>query len=116
MKIAQYESEAQRRAVELEAAVARLEAEAALRHDREYELARMARYDALTGLLNRRTFHELLAEILAAPGMAGAALLTISLLVNMNPASLVLEFFWSAIAIWGLVKAVRARRNTGRRA
>lgn len=48
--------------------------------------------------------------------LAGAALLTISLLVNMNPASLVLEFFWSAIAIWGLVKAVRARRNTGRRA
>ena len=79
MKIAQYESEAQRRAVELEAAVARLEAEAALRHDREYELARMAQYDALTGLLNRRTFHELLAEILAAPGMAGAALLTLNL-------------------------------------
>ncbi len=45
--------------------------------------------------------------------LAGAALLTISLLVNLNPASLVLEFFWSAIAIWGLVKAFRAR---GRRA
>jgi DMSO/TMAO reductase YedYZ heme-binding membrane subunit len=39
----------------------------------------------------------------------GAALLTVSLLVNLNPASLVLEFFWAAIAIWGLVKAVRAR-------
>ena len=48
--------------------------------------------------------------------LLGAALLTVSLLVNLNPASLVLEFFWSAIAIWGLVKAVRARRNTGRRA
>ncbi|CAM4053999.1 Permease [Novosphingobium lubricantis] len=44
--------------------------------------------------------------------LAGAALLTVSLLVNMNPASLVLEFFWAAIAIWGLVKAWRARRTT----
>ena len=42
--------------------------------------------------------------------LAGAALLTVSLLVNMNPASLVLEFFWAAIAIWGLVKAWRARK------
>ncbi len=41
--------------------------------------------------------------------LLGAALLTISLLVNLNPASLVLEFFWAAIAIWGLVKAFRAR-------
>jgi len=37
--------------------------------------------------------------------LAGAALLTVSLLVNTNPASLVLEFFWAAIAIYGLVKA-----------
>ena len=42
--------------------------------------------------------------------LAGAAFLTVSLLVNMNPASLVLEFFWAAIAIWGLVKATRGRR------
>ena len=42
--------------------------------------------------------------------LLGAALLTVSLLVNLNPASLVLEFFWAAIAIWGLVKAFRARR------
>ena len=41
--------------------------------------------------------------------LAGAALLTVSLLVNMNPASLVLEFFWAAIAIWGLAKAFRKR-------
>lgn len=45
--------------------------------------------------------------------LAGAVLLTLSLLVNMNPASFVLEFFWAAIAIWGLVKAFRARRNSG---
>ena len=42
--------------------------------------------------------------------LAGAALLTVSLLVNLNPASLVLEFFWAAIAIWGLIKAVRSKR------
>lgn len=41
--------------------------------------------------------------------LLGAALLTVSLLVNMNPASLVLEGFWAAIAIWGLVKAARMR-------
>jgi hypothetical protein len=41
--------------------------------------------------------------------LLGAALLTVSLLVNLNPASLVLEFFWAAIAIWGLVKAFRGR-------
>lgn len=41
--------------------------------------------------------------------LLGAALLTVSLLVNMNPPSLVLEGFWAAIAIWGLVKAARAR-------
>jgi len=42
--------------------------------------------------------------------LAGAALLTISLLVNMNPASLVLEVFWAAIAVWGLARAWRARK------
>jgi DMSO/TMAO reductase YedYZ heme-binding membrane subunit len=43
--------------------------------------------------------------------LAGAAFLTVSLIVNMNPASLVLEFFWAAIAIWGLAKALRERRR-----
>jgi len=47
--------------------------------------------------------------------LAGAALLTVSLLVNLNPASLVLEFFWASIAIWGLVKAWRARAKGGAR-
>ena len=42
--------------------------------------------------------------------LAGAALLTVSLLVNMNPASFVLEFFWAAIAIWGLAKTAWKRR------
>jgi hypothetical protein len=43
--------------------------------------------------------------------LAGAALLTVSLLVNMNPPSLVLEGFWAAIAIWGLAKAFLARKR-----
>jgi len=43
--------------------------------------------------------------------LAGAALLTVSLLVHMNVASLVLEFFWAAIAIWGLIRAYRARNH-----
>lgn len=37
--------------------------------------------------------------------LAGAALLTISLLIHTNPASLVLEGFWAGIALWGLAKA-----------
>lgn len=43
--------------------------------------------------------------------LAGAALLTVSLLVHLNPASLVLEGFWASIAIYGLVKAARARKT-----
>jgi hypothetical protein len=42
--------------------------------------------------------------------LAGAVLLGISLLVNMNPASFALEFVWGGVAIWGLVKALRRRR------
>jgi peptidoglycan/LPS O-acetylase OafA/YrhL len=47
--------------------------------------------------------------------LAGAALLTVSLLVNTNPPSLVLEGFWATIAIWGLVKAFRGRSALRRR-
>jgi hypothetical protein len=43
--------------------------------------------------------------------LSGSILLTLSLLVNVNPASLVLEAFWSSIAIYGLVKAARGRRT-----
>ncbi len=42
--------------------------------------------------------------------LAGAALLTVSLLVHTNWPSLVLEGFWAAIAIWGLAKAVKSRK------
>lgn len=43
--------------------------------------------------------------------LSGSILLTLSLLVNVNPASLVLEAFWSSIAIYGLVKAARGQRS-----
>lgn len=47
--------------------------------------------------------------ILHGTNLAGAALLTVSLMVHTNWPSLVLEGFWAAIAIWGLVKAFRRR-------
>jgi hypothetical protein len=47
--------------------------------------------------------------ILHGTNLAGAALLTISLLVHTNWPSLVLEGFWAAIAIFGLMKALRMR-------
>jgi peptidoglycan/LPS O-acetylase OafA/YrhL len=37
--------------------------------------------------------------------LLGAILLAISLTVHTNKASMVLEAFWAAIAIWGLAKA-----------
>jgi hypothetical protein len=49
--------------------------------------------------------------VLHGTNLTGAALLTVSLLVHTNWPSLVLEGFWAAIAIWGLAKAVRARRT-----
>lgn len=39
--------------------------------------------------------------------LLGAMLLAVSLTVNTNMPSMVLEAFWAAIAIWGLVKAAR---------
>lgn len=47
--------------------------------------------------------------LLHGTNLAGAALLTVSLLVHTNWASLVLEGFWAAIAIFGLVRALRER-------
>ena len=48
--------------------------------------------------------------VLHGTNLTGAALLTISLLVHTNWPSLVLEGFWAAIAIFGLVKAYRSRK------
>ncbi len=53
--------------------------------------------------------------LLHGTNLAGAALLTVSLLVHTNWPSLVLEGFWAAIAIYGLVKAARERRGNVRK-
>ncbi len=50
--------------------------------------------------------------VLHGTNLTGAALLTISLLVHTNWPSLVLEGFWAAIAIFGLIKAARKRFET----
>ena len=53
--------------------------------------------------------------ILHGTNLAGAALLTVSLIVHTNWPSLVLEGFWAAIAVWGLIKAARRRTNASPR-
>lgn len=50
--------------------------------------------------------------ILHGTNLTGAALLTVSLMVHTNWPSLVLEGFWAAIAIGGLIKARRKRSDT----
>lgn len=49
--------------------------------------------------------------VLHGTNLAGAALLTVSLLYHTNWASLVLEFFWASIAIFGLFRAWQGRRR-----
>ncbi|UVI38669.1 CBU_0592 family membrane protein [Qipengyuania spongiae] len=49
--------------------------------------------------------------LLHGTNLAGAALLTVSLVVHTNWPSLVLEGFWAAIAIYGLTKALRTGRK-----
>lgn len=53
--------------------------------------------------------------VLHGTNLAGAALLTVSLLVHTNWPSLVLEGFWAAIAIYGLIKAARTGRTAQER-
>jgi len=47
--------------------------------------------------------------LLHGTNLLGAALLTVSLLVHTNWASLVLEGFWAAIALFGLGRALLAK-------
>lgn len=48
--------------------------------------------------------------VLHGMNLFGAILLSISLLVHTNLPSLILEVIWISVAIWGLAKAVLARR------
>lgn len=54
--------------------------------------------------------------ILHGANLAGAALLTVSLVVHTNWPSLVLEGFWALIAIFGLVKALRSHKSADKNA
>ena len=49
--------------------------------------------------------------ILHGTNLVGAVLLAISLLVHTNLPSLVLEAIWISVAVWGLTKAIVARRQ-----
>ena len=47
--------------------------------------------------------------------LLGAVMLGVSLIKNMNLASMALEVVWAAVALWGLVKAFLGRtRQRGR--
>ncbi|ALS59638.1 hypothetical protein AT302_07600 [Pandoraea norimbergensis] len=39
--------------------------------------------------------------------LCGSVLITVSLIYNPNPASLLIEIFWGAISLYGLQKALR---------
>jgi hydrogenase/urease accessory protein HupE len=58
-------------------------------------------YSNLTAQMNALWFN--------LANFVGAALLTISLTVNFNLPTMVLEIVWMAIAIFGIVKALRTR-------
>ncbi|MCX9146757.1 CBU_0592 family membrane protein [Erythrobacter sp. WG] len=51
--------------------------------------------------------------VLHGTNFMGAALLTVSLVYHTNWASLVLEFFWAAIALVGLARAWLSRKDAG---
>lgn len=57
-------------------------------------------YSNITANLNAMLFNLL--------NLAGAALLTVSLTVNFNLPTMVLEIIWMAIALFGIIKAWRA--------
>jgi hypothetical protein len=60
-------------------------------------------YSNLTSRMNALWFN--------ISNLIGAALLTVSLTVNYNLPTMVLEVVWMAIAVFGIVKALRARGN-----
>ena len=63
-------------------------------------------YSNLTTQLNALWFN--------VANFVGAALLTVSLTVNFNLPTMVLEVVWMAIALFGIAKALMARRVDAR--
>jgi uncharacterized membrane protein len=62
-------------------------------------------YSNLTSQMNALWFN--------VANLTGAALLTVSLTVNYNLPTMVLEIVWMAIAIFGIIKALRKRNKHG---
>lgn len=58
-------------------------------------------YSNTTAAMNLLLFNVL--------NLVGAALLTVSLTVNFNLPTMVLEIVWMAIALFGIVRALRTR-------
>ena len=61
----------------------------------------------IIGLLGRAVN----AFVYNGTNLAGALLLTVSLMVHFNLASLLLEFVWIIIAVGGLIKARRDQKG-----
>jgi hypothetical protein len=64
-------------------------------------------YSNLTTQMNALLFN--------VSNLVGAALLTISLTVNYNLPTMVLEVVWMAIALFGIFKALRARKEDSKK-
>ena len=62
-------------------------------------------YSNLTAQMNALWFN--------VSNFVGAALLTVSLTVNYNLPTMVLEVVWMAIAIFGIIKALRMQKDAG---
>ncbi len=63
-------------------------------------------YSNLTKEMNLLLFNSI--------NLVGAILLMVSLTVNFNLPSMVLEIIWMAIAIFGIIKALLARRKSAK--
>ena len=61
-------------------------------------------YSNLTSQMNALWFN--------VSNLIGAALLTVSLTVNYNLPTMVLEVVWMAIALFGIFKALRSRKQS----
>ena len=55
----------------------------------------------------RKTANDMLYPLL---NLVGASLLLISLMVHWNTPSVIIEIFWIAISIYGIVKILKSRR------
>lgn len=55
----------------------------------------------------RKTANDMLYPVL---NLVGATLLLISLMVHWNTPSVIIEIFWIAISVYGIVKILKSRR------